>query len=70
MGLMRMASLIDVDWVAPLLPKLRDPVDIDRLSGHRKTGDRDAEEEKKAEEKPLSAAELLLGKRKAPKNAE
>lgn len=61
-----MASLIDVDWVAPLLPKLRDPVDIDRLSGHRKIRDKDAEEEKKAEGKPLSAAELLLGKRKAP----
>ena len=34
MGFMRMVSLIDVDWVAPLLPKLRDPVDIDKLSGN------------------------------------
>ena len=30
---MRMASLIDVEWVAPLLPKLKNPVDIDKLSG-------------------------------------
>ena len=32
MGIMRMVSAIDVNWVAPLLPKLKDPVDVDRLN--------------------------------------
>ena len=32
MGIMRMVSAIDVDWVAELLPKLKDPVDVDRLN--------------------------------------
>ena len=27
-----MVSAIDVNWVAPLLPKLKDPVDVDRLN--------------------------------------
>jgi len=60
MGFMRMVSLIDVDWVAPLLPKLRDPVDIERLSGRMPT--RSKEETK---EETLTAKQLLLGKRKA-----
>ena len=32
MGIMRMVSAIEVSWVAPLLPKLKDPVDVDRLN--------------------------------------
>ena len=37
MGVMRMVSAVDVSWVAPLIPKLKDPVDIDQLSGVRKS---------------------------------
>ena len=36
MGFMRMVSAIDVNWVAPLLPKLKDEVDVDSLSGRTK----------------------------------
>ena len=43
MGVMRMVSAIDVNWVAPLLPKLKDPVDIDRLNDPTKA---DIEESK------------------------
>ena len=32
MGIMRMASAIDVNWVADLIPNLKDPIDIERLS--------------------------------------
>ena len=37
MGVMRMVGAVDVSWVAPLIPKLKDPVDIDQLSGVRKS---------------------------------
>ena len=33
MGIMRMVSAVQVEWVAPLIPKLKDEVDVDRLSG-------------------------------------
>ena len=33
MGIMRMVSAVKVEWVAPLIPKLKDEIDIDRLSG-------------------------------------
>ena len=62
MGIMRMVSAIEVRWVAPLLPKLKDPVDVDRLnSGTSKSepGQTSHEESKQ----PSSAS--LLGKRKA-----
>jgi len=32
LGIMRMASAIDVQWVAELIPMLKDPVDVQRLS--------------------------------------
>ena len=32
MGIMRMISAIDVNWVAPLLPKLKDPIDVHKLN--------------------------------------
>lgn len=32
MGIMRMVSAIDVQWVADLIPLLKDPVDVQRLS--------------------------------------
>ena len=31
-----MVSAVEVEWVAPLIPKLNDEVDIDRLSGIKK----------------------------------
>ena len=32
MGIMRMASAIEVSWVSDLIPKLKDQVDIERLN--------------------------------------
>jgi hypothetical protein len=32
LGIMRMASAIEVDWVRDLIPLLKDPIDIKRLS--------------------------------------
>ena len=32
MGIMRMISAINVNWVAPLLPKLKDPIDVHKLN--------------------------------------
>ena len=32
LGIMRMASAIDVDWVRDLIPLLKDPIDVKRLS--------------------------------------
>lgn len=48
MGIMRMVSAIDVHWVAELLPKLKDPVDVDRLNSgaERPTTTGDDEETK------------------------
>ncbi len=54
---MRMVSAIDVNWVAPLLPKLKDPVDIDKLSGRTVV----KKIENKDEEKKNDS---VLGKRK------
>ena len=62
MGIMRMVSAIDVNWVAPLLPKLKDPVDVDKLNYGRGTTTAKAEEETKTEAP-------LLGKRKAETSA-
>ena len=54
---MRMVSAIDVNWVAPLLPKLKDEVDVDRLSGRIKIS--------KEEENKHIETTTILGKRKA-----
>lgn len=35
LGLIKMASEISVDWVRDLIPKLRDDIDVLRLSGRR-----------------------------------
>lgn len=37
MGVMKMVSAIDVQWVADLIPLLKDPVDVKRLSRDRKS---------------------------------
>ena len=60
MGIMRMVSAIDVNWVAPLLPKLKDPVDVDRLNSGQSAKAKEAEEESK---------KSILGKRKATVNS-
>ena len=57
MGVMRMASAVDVSWVAPLIPKLKDPVDIDRLSGIRRKDN--TEESKDAVRRPPGRIEEL-----------
>ena len=54
---MRMVSAIDVNWVAPLLPKLKDPVDVDKLSGRTVVKKIESKEEEKKDES-------VLGKRK------
>jgi len=53
---MRMVSAIDVNWVSALLPNLKDPVDVDRLSGKRALQN---------SQPPEEAKQTLLGKRKA-----
>ena len=59
-----MVSAIEVSWVAPLLPKLKDPVDVDRLNSgaSKKELERTSLEESKL---PSSTTTSLLGKRKA-----
>ena len=49
MGVMRMVSAIDVQWVAPLMPKLKDSVDVKRLSttGQGKNENRTTEKQAK-----------------------
>lgn len=32
-GSIRLGSEVDVDWVRTLIPKLKDPIDVQRLSG-------------------------------------
>ena len=59
---MRMVSAIDVNWVAPLLPKLKDEVDVDRLSGRFKAITSETEESKHHSEDQTTT---ILGKRKA-----
>ena len=66
MGIMRMVSAIEVSWVAPLLPKLKDPVDVDRLNSG--TSRKDLGETSREESKQPSSASLL-GKRKADTNS-
>jgi len=58
MGIMRMVSAIDVNWVASLLPKLKDPVDVDRLNSGSNTNILEDKEESKN-------YNSILGKRKA-----
>lgn len=60
MGVMRMVSAIDVNWVAPLLPKLKDPVDIDRLNDPTKA---DIEESKYQDKMTSKGTGDKLGKR-------
>jgi len=50
MGFMRMVSAIDVNWVAPLLPKLKDEVDVDRLSGRTKIVSKEEESKHHSED--------------------
>ena len=57
MGVMRMVSAVDVSWVAPLIPKLKDPVDIDQLSGVRKSDN--AEESKDERRGPQRQPERI-----------
>lgn len=59
---MRMVSAIDVNWVAPLLPKLKDPVDVDRLNSGFDSKTLEGNEENKNNK-------LILGKRKADVNS-
>ena len=59
---MRMVSAIDVNWVAPLLPKLKDPVDVDRLNSGFDSKTLEGNEENKNNK-------LILGKRKADFNS-
>ena len=59
---MRMVSAIDVNWVAPLLPKLKDPVDVDRLNSGFDSKTLEGNEENKNNK-------LILGKRKAEFNS-
>ena len=53
-----MVSAIDVNWVASLLPKLKDPVDVDRLNSGSNTNILEDKEESKN-------YNSILGKRKA-----
>ena len=62
MGIMRRVSAIDVNWVAPLLPKLKDPVDVDRLNSGFDSKTLEGNEENKNNK-------LILGKRKADVNS-
>lgn len=69
---MRLVSAIDVNWVAPLLPKLKDPVDVDRLNSGI---DRSKLSEtlpngasKNPEEAKTTDPKSLLGKRRVAEN--
>ena len=53
-----MACAIDVSWVAPLIPKLKDPVDIDRLSGIKKESKEESKEEVRKAPKPERVEKL------------
>ena len=62
MGIMRMISAIDVNWVAPLLPKLKDPIDVKKLNNFTAatTSQRQEVEE---ESKSSTNIDTVLGKR-------
>jgi len=40
MGVMRMISAVDVSWIADQIPKLKDEVDVQKLSSTKQQRDR------------------------------
>ena len=65
MGIMRMVSAIEVKWVSKLLPKLKNEVDVDALSGIKPKEKCDSHTGYRNIEETKESSSVVIGKKQA-----